>query len=58
MAGLDWSGSGGSAGGGHGQGFTVDPPAVRAQIAVLRDHVATMRAHGASYHAAVGGLGF
>ena len=57
MAGLDWSGSGSSAGG-HGQGFKVDPPAVRAQTAVLRDHAATMRAHGDSYQAAVGGLGF
>jgi hypothetical protein len=60
MAGLDWSGAGGGAGGGAdpGAGFSIDPPAVRAQLAILRDHATTMRAHGQRYEAAVSGLGF
>jgi hypothetical protein len=57
MAGLDWSGSGGTAGN-PGTGFSIDPPAVRAQIAILRDHATTMREHGRRYEAAVGSLGF
>jgi hypothetical protein len=56
MAGLDWSRSGAAAN--LGKGFSIDPPAVREQLTVLRDHAATMRAHGERYRAAVGSLGF
>jgi len=56
MAGLDWSASGAAAG--PGNGFSIDPPAVREQVAVLREHATTMRTHGEQYRAAVGALGF
>jgi hypothetical protein len=56
MAGLDWSRSG--AGVEPGEGFSIDPSAVREQLAVLRGHAVTMREHGERYRAAVGGLGF
>ena len=56
MAGLDWSRSGAAAN--PGTGFSIDPPAVREQVAILRDHAVTMRGHGERYWSAVGGLGF
>jgi hypothetical protein len=55
MAGLDW---GGGAAGGGGEGFSIDPVAARGSVAALRDHAATMRAHGDRFQVAVAGLGF
>jgi len=58
MSGLDWSQSGAGSDTAAGWGFSVDPAAVRAQLAVLSDHASTMRAHGAQFQLAAGGLGF
>jgi len=58
MSGLDWGNSAGGAPMDGGQGFSIDPAAVRAQTAVLRGHAATMRAHGDDFQAAVVRLGF
>jgi hypothetical protein len=57
MAGLDWSRSG-SGGGTAGDGFSLDPTAVRTQTAALRQHAATMRQHGANFQQGVQGLNF
>lgn len=57
MAGLDWSQSGAN-GGSSGDGFTLDPTAVRTQTAALRTHAATMRQHGANFQQGVQGLSF
>jgi hypothetical protein len=58
MAGLDWGSSGGRASTDGGQGFSIDPTAVRVHTSVLRRHAATVRAHGDKFQAAVADLGF
>ena len=57
MAGLDWSKSGGPAGG-QSEGFSINPAAVRTQTAALRQHAATMRQHGQNFQQGVRGLNF
>ena len=56
MAGLDWSGQGETAD--PGNGFSIDPTAVRSATAVLRRHGATMRTHAETFAASAGTLGF
>lgn len=57
LAGLDWSNSDG---GDHGPGtsFTLDPVAMRAQIATLRSHADAIRTHGQTYQQGLRGLSF
>lgn len=57
MAGLDWSKSGGGPPQG-GEGFSLEPGGVRTQVAALRTHATTMRAHGANFQQGVQGLSF
>lgn len=56
MAGLDWSGQGGAVS--LGDGFSIDPAAVRSAAAVLRGHAATMRTHADRFAASASSLGF
>lgn len=56
VTGLDWSKSGAP----HGTsgGFSMEPEAVRAQVAALRAHAEAMRAHAATFRGGVRGLDF
>lgn len=57
MTGLDWGNtSGGPAG--TGKGFSIDEAAARAQIALIRQHAATMRSHAESFRTQIAGLSF
>lgn len=57
MSELDWSKSG-QASTGAGNGFVVDPQAVRSQTAALRNYASTMLSHGDQYQTTVQGLNF
>ena len=57
MTGLDWGNTSGG-GSGTGTGFSVDEAAARQQIALIRQHAATMRSHAESFHAQIAGLSF
>jgi hypothetical protein len=58
MAGLDWGNADRGAATGGGQGFSIDPAAVREHTEVLRGHAARMRAHGDKFQLAVASLDF
>lgn len=58
MSGLDWSQSGAGPRAGSGNGFALDPKAVRTQTEALRGYAADIRAHAAKFAAGVRGLGF